>query len=230
MPKPLVIAHRGASRVEVENSLAAFRAAAPRGADGVELDVHTTRDGALIVHHDERVAGGQRIPEMTGDQARRVHLANGEPLPTLAEALEAVSPELRVFVEAKTLDPRFDQGLLGTLAQGPNPSGYAVHSFDHRVIERLGRERPTLERGVLSASYPVRPLSALEDAGATTLWQDRGLVDAALVELVHDAGYTLIVWTVDEEEEMQRLLALGIDGLCTNAPDLARRTVDAGPG
>jgi glycerophosphoryl diester phosphodiesterase len=230
VPKPLVIAHRGASRVEVENSLAAFRAAAPRGADGVELDVHTTRDGALIVHHDERVEGGQRIPAMTCEQARRVRLANGEPLPTLEEALAAVSPRLRVFVEAKTLDSRFDQRLLGTLAQGPNPSAYAVHSFDHRVIARLGRERPTLERGVLSASYPVRPLSALEDAGATTLWQDRGLVDAALVALVHDAGYALIVWTVDEEDEMQRLLALGIDGLCTNAPDLARRTVDAWPG
>src|SRR2546422_8375118 len=69
-----------------------------------------------------------------------------------------------------------------SLAHGPNPSGYAVHSFDHRIIRRLGLERPALPRGVLSSSYLIRPVAALEDAGATTLWQERTVVDGALVE------------------------------------------------
>ena len=221
----LVIAHRGASGYEVENSLAAFRAAGPKGADAAELDVHATMDGALFVHHDDALDGTHRIPELTRDQARGFRLANGEPLPTLDEALQAAG-RLRVFVEVKSLDQRFDERLLAALDRGPNPSGYAIHSFDHRVVQRLGRARPTLPRGVLSASYPVRPLAPLQDAGATTLWQERSLVDRALVELVHGAGCRLLVWTVDHPVDMERLLSLGVDGLCTNLPDVGRRVVD----
>src|SRR5438445_13477741 len=104
--RPLVIAHRGASGSEVENSLAAFRAAGPKGADAVELDVHATLDGALFVHHDDALDGTRRIPQLTREQARAFRLANGEPLPLLDEALQAAGT-LRVFVEVKSLDPRF---------------------------------------------------------------------------------------------------------------------------
>jgi len=225
--RPLVIAHRGASAYEVENSLAAFRAAAPRGADGVELDVHATTDGALMVHHDDVLPGTGRIPELTGAQARAHRLANGEPLPTLAEALHAVGPRLQVFVEVKSLPPRYDAALLEALDRGPNPRGYAVHGFDHRIVQRLGQARPALPRGVLSASYPVRPLVPLADAGATMLWQERPLIDRALVEAAHGAGARLFAWTVDLASDMERLAALGVDGLCTNVADVCRRVVDA---
>src|SRR5207245_184015 len=83
-------------------------------------------------------------------------------------ALEAAGARLAGFVEVKSLAPQFDERLFDALSHGPNPSGYAVHSFDHRIIRRLGLERPALPRGVLSSSYLVRPLAALEDAGATT--------------------------------------------------------------
>jgi glycerophosphoryl diester phosphodiesterase len=222
---PLVIAHRGASGYEVENSLAAFRAAGPRGADAVELDVHATADGALFVHHDDLLDGARRIPELRREQVRGFRLANGEPLPTLDEALAAVGT-LQAFVEVKSLDPRFDERLFATLESGPNPTGYAVHSFDHRIVQRLGRERPALPRGVLSAGYPLRPLAPLEEVGATMLWQERPLVDRGLVEAVHRAGARLFVWNVDQPSEMARMLSLGADGLCTNFPDVARRVVN----
>ncbi len=224
-----MIAHRGASAREVENSLAAFRAAAALGADGVELDVHASADGALIVHHDETIAG-RRIAELSADQVRHERLANREPVPTLADVLQAVGPALQVFVEVKSLSPRFDASLLEALGRGPNPAGYAVHGFDHRIVQRLGRERPALRRGVLSASYPVRPLAPLEDAGATMLWQERTLVDRPLADALHGAGMQLIVWTVDDPAEMRRLVELGVDGICTNRPDLGRRVVDAWRG
>jgi glycerophosphoryl diester phosphodiesterase len=228
--KALVIAHRGASAREVENSLAAFRAAAALGADAVELDVHATADGAIIVHHDDTITdrgGRHHIPGLTARQVRELRLPNGEPVPTLAEALDAAGPGLAVFVEVKSLPPQFDERLFDALAHGPNPGAYAVHGFDHRVVRRLGRERPALRRGVLSSCYPVRPLAALEEAGATTLWQERSLVDAALADLLHGAGMELVVWTVDDPAEMRRLLELGADGLCTNHPDVARQAVDA---
>jgi glycerophosphoryl diester phosphodiesterase len=223
--RALVIAHRGASARELENSLAAFRAAGLLGADGVELDIHATADGALVVHHDETIAG-RHIPHLTARQVRELRLHNGEPVPLLPDALDAAGARLAVFVEVKALAPQFDERLFDALGHGPNPSGYAVHSFDHRIIRRLGLERPALPRGVLSSSYLVHPLAALEDAGATTLWQERTLVDGALVETLHGAGMRLLVWTVDDPAEMRRLLDLGADGLCTNHPEVGRQAVD----
>jgi glycerophosphoryl diester phosphodiesterase len=224
--RALVIAHRGASAREVENSLAAFRLAARLGADAVELDIHATADGALIVHHDETVDAGQPIPHLTAQQLRQFRLKNGEPIPTLAEALDAAGPRLQVFVEVKSLAPQFDGRLFETLSRGPNPSGYAVHAFDHRVVRRLKLARPALRCGILSASYAVTPLAALEDAGATILWQERSLVDQALVDTLHGAGMQLVIWTVDDPAEMRSLLALGVDAICTNRPDVGRTAVD----
>jgi glycerophosphoryl diester phosphodiesterase len=226
--RPLVIAHRGASAVEVENSLAAFQAAGRLGADGVELDIHATADGALVVHHDATIAGAF-IPTSTTTAIRSKRLSNGEPPPLLEEALAAIDARLRVYVEVKTLPPSSDAHLLAVLDGGPNPPGYAVHGFDHRILARLGRLRPTLPRGALSASYPVHPLVALQHAGALALWQERSLVDAELATSLHAAGAQLIVWTVDDPAEMSRLARLGVDGLCTNRPDLARRTLNAAP-
>ena len=215
--RPLVIAHRGASSIELENSLAAFRAAAPQGADGVELDVHATADGELIVHHDETV-GGAHIAKSTAQAIAALRLKNGEPVPTLSQALGAVAPRLQVFIEVKTLDPRWDARLFETMDRGPNPAGYAVHSFDHRIVRRLSEKRPGLRCGVLSSSYPVRPLAALQDAGASILWQERTVADEMLARTLHDAGMSLFVWTVDEPADLARFVAMGVDGICTNFP------------
>jgi glycerophosphoryl diester phosphodiesterase len=221
-----VIAHRGASSIALENSLAAFRAAAPQGADGVELDVHSTADGELIVHHDETI-GGTHIAQSSAKAIAALRLQNGEPVPTLAQALGAIAPRLEVFIEVKTLDPRWDARLFETMDRGPNPSGYAVHGFDHRIVRRLRETRPGLRCGVLSSSYPVRPLAALQDAGASILWQERTVTDEMLVRALHDAAARVFVWTVDEAADLARFIALGVDGLCTNVPARARQAVDA---
>ena len=224
--KPLVIAHRGASSVELENSLAAFRAAASQGADGVELDVHATADGELIVHHDETI-DGTSIAQSSAAAIAALRLKNGEPVPTLSQALAAIAPRLQVFIEVKTLAARWDARLFDAMDRGPNPSGYAVHSFDHRIVQRLGKQRDGLRCGVLSVSYDVRPLVALQDAGASILWQERSLVDQDLVRVLHEAGRSLFIWTVDEPADLAGFVALGVDGLCTNFPGRARQAVAA---
>ena len=147
-----------------------------------------------------------------------LRLKNGEPVPTLSQALDAVAPRLQVFIEVKTLDPRWDARLFETMDRGPNPAGYAVHSFDHRIVRRLSEKRPGLRCGVLSSSYPVRPLAALQDAGASILWQERTVADEMLARTLHDAGMSLFVWTVDEPADLARFVAMGVDGICTNFP------------
>jgi len=221
---PLVIAHRGASAYALENSLAAFRLAVEQGADGIELDVHLTIDGVPVVHHDPQV-GSLAIWRTTAAAVGAQELANGEPVPTLASALDAIGTATEVFVEVKSLDAGHDVQLLACLANGPAPDKYRVHSFDHRIVRRLKDQRPELSCGVLSASYPVHPLRPLQDASAGTLWQNETLVDSALIEAVHGSGYRVYAWTVDHPDRVRTLAGIGVDGVCTNHPDVAREAL-----
>jgi glycerophosphoryl diester phosphodiesterase len=216
-----IIAHRGASGFAVENSIAAFRLAAELGADGAELDVHATADGAIVVHHDPVLPDGRWIRDLRAEEVRRHRLLTGEPPPFLSEVL-AAAPALRLWIEVKALEPRWDGALLAVIDEAPDRC--AIHSFDHRLIARLGRLRPSLARGVLSVSYPVDPLAQLRDAGANTLWQEWQLIDRDLVDLVHGAGCRIIAWTVNDRAVAAHLSALGVDGLCGNYPDRLRLT------
>ncbi|MGN6392159.1 MAG: glycerophosphodiester phosphodiesterase [Gemmatimonadales bacterium] len=221
MRRPSVIAHRGASGYEYENSRAAFRRAIMLDSDGVELDVHATRDGAIVVHHDADVPGVGPIASLTLEEVKQVRIRNGETLPLLPEVLELLGDH-DVWVEVKGLPPGHDRALLAVLDAGPAPHRYAVHSFDHRIIRRLGQERPGLTRGILLSSYLDDSVSALRGVGATTLWQEWRLVDQELVNAVHAAKCRIMAWTVNEVGDLEHLARLGVDGLCGNYPDRIR--------
>lgn len=221
MRRPSVIAHRGASGYEYENSRAAFRRAIMLDANGVELDVHATRDGAFVVHHDPELPGAGPIALLTCAEARQVRIRNGELLPLLQEVLELVGDH-DVWVEVKGLPPAHDCALLAVLDTGPAPERYAVHSFDHRIVRRLGEHRPALRRGILLSAYLDDPVGALQAVGATTLWQEWQQVDQELVRRVHEAGSQLVAWTVNDSGDIERLARLGVDGLCGNYPDRIR--------
>lgn len=221
MRRPSVIAHRGASGYEYENSRAAFRRAVMLDADGVELDIHATRDGGIVVHHDPDIPGVGPIAQLSLAEARQVRIRNGEHLPLLTEILELVG-DRDVWVEVKTLPRAFDRELLKVLEKGPAPGRYAIHSFDHRIIYRLGQAKPGLRRGILLSSYLCDPVSVMVAVGATALWQEWQLIDQDLVNRVHDAACTVIAWTVNEIGDLERLARFGVDGLCGNYPDRIR--------
>lgn len=220
----LVIAHRGASAVEYENSLAAFKRAVALGADGIELDIHETADGELVVHHDPDV-GGRPIAGLPFSIVSRHRLKNDEPIPTLAQALEAIGPDTLVFIEVKGLTPTGDQRLFDTMDGGPAVAHYRVHGFDHRIIRRLCTERPGLLGGILSSSYSLDPSRDIAEAAAEALWEDQILIDVPLVAQVHDGGFKIFAWTVDDPTRIQTLAAMGVDGICTNRPDSAREAL-----
>lgn len=219
-----MIAHRGASAYEPENSLAAFRAASALGADAVELDVHATADGAFVIHHDRHI-GACTIPNESLERVQSCRLSNGEAIPTLSQALEVLGAEALVFVEIKSLPRERDAALFAALDAGPAPTHYHLHAFDHRIIRRLQRQRPALVFGALSASYPVDPFRPLAEAGATELWQAQELIDGSLIADAHERGYRVFAWTVDHPARMRALIDLGADGICTNVPDLARALI-----
>jgi glycerophosphoryl diester phosphodiesterase len=209
-----LIGHRGASGERPQNTISAFRRAEELGADAVELDVHLTRDGHLVVLHDRTVPAQPeplRVDSLTLGELRAFRV-DGEPIPMLEEVLAAVAPTLRIYCELKGL--RTAEPALSMLrARGDRA---AVHSFDHRMIDEARRIAPEVPRGVLESAYHSDPSSALREHGARDLWQDEGWIDRDLVDRVHAAGGRVIAWTVNWPRRAKVLADMGVDGICTN--------------
>jgi glycerophosphoryl diester phosphodiesterase len=218
------IGHRGVRSRSVENSLAGFRMAAALGregrCDGVELDLRTTADGEFVVHHDPVLRSGEVISAVPLSVVRASLLEDGSPVPTLAEALDALDG-LEVFIEVKHL-PRSTGSALVAQLQARDRACH-VHAFDHRVIARLRHLDAYLPMGILSCSYPIDPIGQVHDAGASTLWQEAHLIDEALVVKCRRDEVALIAWTVNDATEAARLRKLGVDGMCGDSPERLKR-------
>ena len=195
-----------------------------QGADGIELDVHATADGEIIVFHDADLDGRQ-ICTLPSAVILAHRLPNGERVPALAEALAVITPSATAFVELKSLPPEADGRLFTLFDAAPRPDRCHIHSFDHRIIRRLSAHRPSAMAGVLSGSYTLDPPEQVRAAGATALWQHADLVDRPLAAQIHEAGFRLYAWTVDRPDRMRELIADGVDGICTNRPALAREVI-----
>jgi glycerophosphoryl diester phosphodiesterase len=214
-----IIAHRGMPREAPENTLAAFRRALDAGADGIELDVHGTADGVVVVHHDPTYRPTRdyysdqriRIAELAFAEIRMGPAANVE-IPSLDEVLELVGDSAVVYVEIKA--PNIEPAVVASI-QG-HGAACAVHSFDHRIAARVRGLASEIPTGVLLSSYLIEPATALRAAQARDLWQQREFVDPALIDACHAAGGRVIVWTVNDPDEARRFRDWGVDGICTD--------------
>lgn len=220
--RPQAIAHRGLRDKYPENSLPAFLAALDAGVDAIELDVHATRDGFIVVHHDPVLPAGSSSP-LAGrsinalDQAELTtfELAAGIGAPSLAEVLTAVTRSAIVYIEIKA--PGIEAQVARVVRNVPGAAAKcAVHSFDHRIARQFGSIAPDVPTGILQVAYPIDSVSLLRAAGARDLWQQCEFIDEALVSSVHDAGGRVIAWTSNGADEWRRFRELGVDGICTD--------------
>lgn len=222
---PELIGHRGAPRERPENTLASFLRALDLGADAIELDVHATRDGVVVVHHDfvprasSSVASlqGRPIAELTAAELATFRVS-GEPIPTLSDVLAAIGTRATVYVEIK--GRAIEQLVVATIARGASREAVPVHSFDHRMVARARAIDSSVVSGILLASYLVEPERALRAARARDYWQEWSMIDEHLVRAVHGAEGRVIAWTVNEPDEARRLASIGVDGICTDVPQV----------
>jgi glycerophosphoryl diester phosphodiesterase len=227
-----IIGHRGSPREYRENTLASFRRAFEVGANAVELDVHATRDGVVVIHHDAATnsrpgdSGTVAVIADTSLTDLRALTVGTETIPTLQELLAIVPTDATVYVEVKA--PRIEAEVEAVVRA--NRCRCAIHSFDHRVSQRVHDAAPDIPVGILQTSYPVDPLRPMHDAGARDLWQQWELIDEALVRLVHDDGRRIIAWTVNDPTVAQRLVGWGVDGICTDIPGALRPLIHPARG
>ena len=213
-----VIAHRGASDAAPENTVAAFELARALGADWVELDVRRTVDGILAVHHDSALPDGRAIAHTMA--------ANLPPsVPTLAEALDACDG-MGVNIEVKPHDSTHVVDRVVEVARawgGP----VLVSSFQLALVQRCREVAPDIPAALLTEAVPdvdrLVELCVANGFAAVNPWA--ATVGADLVSRAHAAGIEVNVWTVDDPARMKELDGWGVDGIVTNVPDVARRTL-----
>lgn len=232
MGVPRVLAHRGAARVAPENTVAAFVAASALGADGVELDVHRTADAALLVHHDAEARGVGVLAKRSEAEIR----ASRPEIPTLEEALDACAGML-VNIEVKNLpgDADYDPGesvagaVVERLARRGRRDDVLVSSFSLASADRVRELDGSIPTAFLTlvGMDPVDGVDIAHEHGHGAVHPDvRALVGeaaAATIARAHDFGMAVNVWTVNGEDEMRRLAALGADAIITDVPDVAKR-------
>ena len=195
-----------------ENTLPSFEAALAEEADGIELDVHATADGVVVVHHDPHLRGGHDIASNSWSDVRRAAAAAGIEIPTLADVCELVGDRVELFVEIKGAGiERFVRSVLAA-----HRGRSAIHSFDLGAIARLSHLDPDLRLGLLFDQRVPDVAAMLAAHGALDAWPHHSLVDAPLVESVHGAGGRVIAWTANARRDIERLTALGVDGICTD--------------
>jgi len=229
---PIVEAHRGASDECPENTLSAFRRAVELGAPSIELDVHETKDGELVVMHDETVDRTTRtkgrIAAMALAELRCLDCGawkharfKGEPIPTLAEAL-ALTPAhgVRFNVEVKAFSsPRAAERLAGLLRQNAPATGtHVVSSFNAEALLQVRRADSSIPLAMLG-NFPTI-LDAARHHGFTWIHGHFRGVSSQVVTAAHEAGIRVMIWTMDEPGLFAYYAGLGVDKVCTNRPQV----------
>jgi glycerophosphoryl diester phosphodiesterase len=235
---PLVVAHRGASALAPENTLASFRLAVAQGAPAVECDVHLSADGVPVVIHDDAVDrttdGRGAVASLTLAALRRLDAGSwrgrqfaGEGVPTLEETVPVCAGRARLFVELKAGggQPLVD-ATLEVLARAPGLEA-AVITFDPELVRLVAHRRPDLPLGFLLRARDVKrhgtaaALQATTSLGAGFVAPDAGAVTPPFLAEAHAAGVPVSVWTVDDRRAMRALTVAGVDAITTNRPDVA---------
>ncbi len=243
---PVNFAHRGDSLRAPENTLEAFRKGVESGAGGLELDVHMTRDGQIVVVHDSTVDrttdGSGAVRKMTLAELRAFDAGYrfGGPsypyrgrklkVPTLAEVLREF-PDSAVNLEIKESQPGVEAAVLRTIEEAGAEDRTLVASARHRVIERFrriskGRILTAASRREIEIFYLLSRLRlegilrpAYEALQVPIRYQGTTVVTPRFVEAAHAKGVRVDVWTVDDPAEMRHLLDLGADVVMTNRPE-----------
>ncbi|MBZ0160685.1 MAG: glycerophosphodiester phosphodiesterase [bacterium] len=235
----LNIAHRGASAQAPENTMAAFEKAVELGADAIELDLHVSRDGELVVIHDvtlDRTTDGrgpvhthslQELKQLDAGRWFGESFA-GQRIPTLAEVLDRFAGKVPLALEVKAgsaFFPGIEERVVSALREHQVLSQVAVASFDHHALFRLKELEPCLRTAALLVGRPMSMSAVAGPSKVDAMALECSLVTKTEIDACRASGLQLVVWVVNEPAQMRHFIDLGIDGIITDRPDLLRHAL-----
>ena len=234
--RPLVWAHRGASGHAPENTLTAFQKAFEMGANGIELDVQMTKDGELVVCHDETIDRTSNrssdLKDMTLAELKSLDFSCGQKdfagvtIPTMREAFELIAPtDMIINIELKTgivFYPGMAEKLLELTSECRFSDRVIYSSFNHYTIKHIREIAPEAKLGFLYADGTIDMPSYAIKHGVQALHPALYNIQfPGFIEECHQRGLAVNVWTVNEEEHLVLCCKAGVDAIITNYPDKA---------
>ncbi|MBD2845049.1 glycerophosphodiester phosphodiesterase [Paenibacillus sp. IB182496] len=230
----LVAAHRGDKLHAPENSMSAIQSAIDKGADAIEIDVQLSKDGVVVLNHDNtlsRVAGvPQRVDELTFEELQRLDIGQlfeeyaGERIPALAEVLPAVKDQARLIIEIKPYGPGDE--LAGKVVELINAFEMAdqcyIQSFDSQILREVRLRDPDIKVGQI-LFLAAGDLSSLDVDFYTV---EQVMLSERLIDRAHKNGREVWVWTVNTERNLREVLKYKIDGIITDYPERVKTMVD----
>ncbi|HPT84038.1 MAG TPA: glycerophosphodiester phosphodiesterase [Limnochordia bacterium] len=238
----IVIAHRGYSGKAPENTMAAFELALAAGADGIELDVHLTKDGEIVVIHDETVDrttdGTGRISSYTLEDLKKLDAGSwygpefaGETVPTLRQVLDLLKgKDVLLNIEIKTglgFEP-MNEKLVALLDKYDRWERTIISSFNHYALAHIIGLKPQSRTAILYMSALVNPWVYAKSIGATILHPYYHGVIPEIITAAQQNGMMVNVWTVDEEADVERMKQCRVDGIVTNQPEKVKSLIQTG--
>jgi len=239
---PQIMAHRGACGYAPENTIPSFKLAIEQGADGVELDIQLTKDGEIVVIHDEtidRTSNGKGwVKDYTFAELRQFNFNKTHPeyehadIPTMREVFELIKPtNMWINIEIKTgiiFYPHIEEMILALTKEMGMEDRVYYSSFNHESVMKIKTLNPDAKVGFLyedgtleMPDYAIRHgVPALHPALYNLQYQ-------GFVQECKEKGIILRVWTVNEEEHIRLCTQLGIDAIFTNYPDKARKIIES---
>jgi len=230
----LNIAHRGASALAPENTIAAFERAVELGADVIELDLHMSQDGELVVIHDDTLDrttdGSGPVHQRSLAELMRLDAGRwfgkgfaGQRIPRLDEVLDRFAGKVQLALEVKASSaffPGIEEKVVSALRRHSAIGQAAVASFDHYALQRLKEIEPALRTAALLVGRPVSLSALAGPAKANGLALEASFVTKTEVEACRASGLQIVVWVVNEPAQMRHFINLGVDGIITDRPDL----------
>ncbi|MEA2077668.1 MAG: glycerophosphodiester phosphodiesterase [Candidatus Marinimicrobia bacterium] len=226
MHKIPIIAHRGASGYEPENTLAAFRSALTMQADAIELDVQICKSGEIVAFHDKRlkritgVRGKIKRKKLAG--LRKFDAGNGEHIPTLKEILDLCDAKININIELKSRRSALATAMVmrNSIRTGHwKNENFFVSSFFHRELRRFHEICPEIPVGLLYRRRPGKLKKRIKLFDPVAVHLSVKHIKEKWIHLAHDHGLKVYVWTVNDPDVAGILFSEGVDGFFTNYPD-----------
>ena len=241
--KPMVIAHRGGSKLAPENTLSAFKNALKLGVDMVDIDVHLSKDGELIVMHDfsiEKTTDGVgEIKNLTLEELKKADAGSwfdsrftNERIPTLGETLALINSDKILFIEVKggnSVYPGIEEKVVDEIKKYKALKWVIVKSFDLNSILRIKKLYPELSTFYLSGNNFEKDYISIQNNSSEAKEIKRNFdgiamhfskLDAEKVETIKNYGLKVFTYTVNEKNDLQKVISLKVDGIVTDAPDI----------
>jgi glycerophosphoryl diester phosphodiesterase len=223
----IIIAHRGASAYEPENTLRAVRRALELNAKMIEIDVRSSKDEHIVVIHDESVDrttnGKGYVKDLMLEELKKLDAGRGERILTLQEVINAVKKRAILIIEIKVLD--IEDSVVRIIEKEEVEKEVIITSFFHPILRRIKEINSKIKTGVIFKCHPIKPADLALNAHANSLFPEHRYTSKEMMEEVHNYDLEIYPWTIDDLDKANQLIEMGVDGIVTNKPDILKTKI-----